>query len=254
MSLRGCPQLTGVCVCVQGDSGGPLVCNGVLSGLVSSGNGCGLPGNPGVYASVSYYRDWIVRNHGVTIIWFGVGLITFQSRQKSWNYCTGNTHSYSEMSPLHQNLTINTLVAVSCDIVVHASVRWVCRLTNHACEGTPIIRGHGSSLVYPLFRINRDTRQSQVSRPELLLLFSTNVDDYQLDDDDPTSEQSVLKTEPSRYRETFVSGDLRIIGGEPASNNQFPYQVSLSISGYHVCGGSILTPTIVLTAAHCVHG
>nr|CAD7424302.1 unnamed protein product [Timema monikensis] len=78
-------------------------------------------------------------------------------------------------------------------------------------------------------------------------------DDYQLDEP-TTSEQSVLKTEPSRYRETFVSGDLRIIGGEPASNNQFPYQVSLSISGYHVCGGSILTPTIVLTAAHCVHG
>nr|CAD7268460.1 unnamed protein product [Timema shepardi] len=80
----------------------------------------------------------------------------------------------------------------------------------------------------------------------------TNVDENQLDD--PTSEQAVLKTEPSRYRETFVSGDLRIIGGELASDNQFPYQVSLSISGYHVCGGSILTPTIVLTAAHCVHG
>ncbi|MFC8344192.1 S1 family peptidase [Streptomyces sp. NPDC057280] len=37
----------------QGDSGGPLVAQGRLIGLVSWGNGCALPGSPGVYTRVS---------------------------------------------------------------------------------------------------------------------------------------------------------------------------------------------------------
>ncbi len=52
----------------------------------------------------------------------------------------------------------------------------------------------------------------------------------------------------------------RIIGGEPTSIEQWPWQVSLSQwSRYpsdalytHFCGGSLVGPRLVLTAAHCV--
>ena len=46
----------------------------------------------------------------------------------------------------------------------------------------------------------------------------------------------------------------RIIGGTevPSSNDRYPWFVSMVSGGYHLCGGSLVTPEYVLTAAHCV--
>nr|XP_022305712.1 atrial natriuretic peptide-converting enzyme-like [Crassostrea virginica] len=44
-----------------------------------------------------------------------------------------------------------------------------------------------------------------------------------------------------------------IINGKEAQNGEWPWQVSLQYSTYgHICGGSIIHPNWVLTAAHCV--
>ncbi|XP_060530972.1 trypsin-2-like [Cylas formicarius] len=43
----------------------------------------------------------------------------------------------------------------------------------------------------------------------------------------------------------------RIIDGTPANITDFPYQVSIQFNGSHECGGSIINPRYILTAAHC---
>ena len=54
--------------------------------------------------------------------------------------------------------------------------------------------------------------------------------------------------------EEKVNENRRVYGGKPATNFQFPYQAGLKLSklkGYHVCGGSLISSTRVLTVAHC---
>ncbi len=49
----------------------------------------------------------------------------------------------------------------------------------------------------------------------------------------------------------LFDGSARIIGGDPAVEDRYPYAVSLSDDLGHFCGGSLIARDVVLTAAHC---
>ena len=47
--------------------------------------------------------------------------------------------------------------------------------------------------------------------------------------------------------------NTRIVGGMTARRGSWPWQILLLFDGQAMCGGSLISPLWVVTAAHCVH-
>ncbi|XP_012538931.2 chymotrypsin-2 [Monomorium pharaonis] len=53
---------------------------------------------------------------------------------------------------------------------------------------------------------------------------------------------------------TLALRTRRLIGGHPANESEFPYQVSLRYYNLHICSGALISDRHVLSAAHCICG
>lgn len=72
------------------------------------------------------------------------------------------------------------------------------------------------------------------------------------------SYQNVVKQiSPKDFPELSREVQGRVVNGDEAEANQFPYQVSIraiSNKSVSLCGGSILSNEYILTAGHCTKG
>ncbi|XP_059491200.1 brachyurin-like [Neocloeon triangulifer] len=74
--------------------------------------------------------------------------------------------------------------------------------------------------------------------------------------DAPIVDRMMRQPQPNFAGKVFVDvkEDGRIVNGALAVRGQFPWQAAIIINGASFCGGSLISTTHILTAAHCAPG
>ncbi|XP_061168955.1 chymotrypsinogen A-like [Saccostrea echinata] len=58
----------------------------------------------------------------------------------------------------------------------------------------------------------------------------------------------------TRVQTRHLDPRLRVVGGDPALDGEWPWQVSFQNDRGHFCGGTLVSDQWVVTAAHCLYG
>ncbi|KAK3257099.1 hypothetical protein CYMTET_33801, partial [Cymbomonas tetramitiformis] len=76
---------------------------------------------------------------------------------------------------------------------------------------------------------------------------------WEVDECIPESYRSSSEAEELTGRRAGDKPQARIVGGGEASEREYPFLASLQTANHaHICGGTLIAPRWVLTAAHCV--
>jgi len=109
-----------------------------------------------------------------------------------------------------------------------------------------------------IFLAEQSPTSSQRSLPPQQLQLSEDIrnqnriDDSLLEESAESYEDTTNTTENGGGGRSKVAMlDLRIINGVSAPETRYPYSASLQYNDQHFCGGSLVAPDLVVTAAHC---
>ncbi|KAL2103148.1 hypothetical protein ACEWY4_000016 [Coilia grayii] len=115
--------------------------------------------------------------------------------------------------------------------------------------------GLGDSVLLSLYAVEEEFRSNLVSinlsEPRLLQNIKIHNGSNLSKTQCPSGMIVTLRCQACGSRPAYSA---RIVGGNVSGVGQFPWQVSLHFHSEHLCGGSIITHSWIVTAAHCVYG
>ncbi|XP_057716663.1 transmembrane protease serine 9-like [Corythoichthys intestinalis] len=240
----------------QGDSGGPMVSKQgsmwVQSGVVSFGIGCARPNLPGVYARVSQYQEWISNEIGVDDL---PGFVTFTSS------CTDPDRDVScpglppapthPICPTISPTTISTGPPTSTPSSPTTSPTTIATgpptntpsspttIASGPPTGTP--RSPTTNATSPLTSSHTSTATKPPISPTTA---PTNL---------PTMGPTMTTTAPPTVLcgNALLNPRLSSPGSASAQEGFWPWMASLHWNGSHICGGTLVSETAVLSSAQC---